>query len=299
MRMATRIFRLLAVVCLIGAASAARAWPFGESDESKAGALAAQANAQLQAADEFWRSGNMPKASELYQAAAETYQKAEQITPNMQNGLIRFRISYCISQVEQMQNAAKEKAKPEPVIVTHPPGLSRGADATKTSPDAVRAPASASAEEMVDPVRELAMAQRLIVSEHPEDATSFLVKVLRADPTNRRALLLMATLRIQQGRYDDAIVTLEGLRDVNEDAVVLLLASGAYCGAGRHFDALLALDKVLKLNPDLAQAHINMAYLLLEMSPDKRNEADAYYKQALKLGMPRDALLEKRLGMKP
>ena len=295
MNMATRTFRSLVVACLFGAASIAQAALFGESDESKAQKLASQGNAQLQAADEVWRAGNMAKAAEAYQAAAEIYRQAEQLSPNLENGLIKFRISYCANQVEQIQNAAKEKAKPEPVAVTHPPGLSRSREATTPPPTETRD----SSEEIVDPRRELALAQRCITGEHPEEAVPFLINVLRMDPANRRALLLMATVRVQQGRYDDAIVTIEGLRGTNEDESILLLAAGAYCGAGRYFDALLALDAVMKKYPDLPQAHINMAYLLLEMSPDKRAEAESYYKYALKLGIPRDAMLEKRLGMKP
>ena len=295
MNMATRAFRLLVVVLLFGAGSVAQASLFGESDESKAQKLATQGNAQLQTADEVWRAGNMAKAAEAYKAAAETYRQAEQLSPNLENGLIKFRISYCANQVEQIQNAAREKAKPEVVPITHPPGLSRSREAA-TPPPAESRGASV---ETVDPKRELALAQRCITSEHPEEAVPFLINVLRVDPANRRALLLMATVRVQQGRYDDAIVTIEPLRGANEDEAVLLLAAGAYCGAGRYFDALLALDTVMKKYPDLPQAHINMAYLLLEMSPDKRAEAESYYKYALKLGIPRDAMLERRLGMKP
>ena len=159
-------------------------------------------------------------------------------------------------------------------------------------------PARGAPVEPVNTRRELAIAQEMLATDHPEDALPSLIKVLRAEPDNRRALLLMATVRVQQGRYGDAIVPIESLRGPNEDEAVLMLAAGAYCGAGRYFDALLALDKVLKMNPDLPQAHLNMAYLLLEMSPEKRNDADLYYQHALKLGVPRDALLEKRLGRK-
>ncbi|MEI6211604.1 MAG: tetratricopeptide repeat protein [bacterium] len=290
----TYTLRLVLMVLFCGVAHTAQAvWPFNESDASKAEKLVAQANAQLQAADEVWRVGNMAKAAEFYQAAADIFRQAEQLSPNMQNGLIRFRISYCAGQVDQIQNAAREKAKPEPrVAITHPPGLSRGsgtpAEAEPTSE-----------EQQVDVRRELSLAQRFITGDHPEDAVPSLIKVLHADPVNRNALLLMATVRVQQGRYDDAIVTIEGLRESDEDDAVLLLASGAYCGAGRYFDALLALDKVLKKNPDLPQAHMNMAYLVLEMTPEKRADAQSYYQHAIKLGIPRDALIEKRLGMTP
>ncbi len=288
-------FRLLVAACLFGAVTAAHAGLFGGDDEAKTEKLVNQANAQLQAADEVWRGGNMAKASELYQVAADTYLQAEKITPNMENGLIRFRISYCMNQVEQIQNAAKEKAKPVVIAVTHPQGIPRDHDEHASATNEPRAPVV----ELVDVHRELAFAQRCITGEHPEDAVPALVKVLRAEPTNRRALLLMATVRVQQGRYDDAIVTIEGLRDANEDEGILLLAAGAYCGAGRYFDALLALDAAMKKNPNLPQAQINMAYLLLEMSPEKRGEAESYYKRALALGIPRDALIEKRLNMKP
>lgn len=291
--------RTLAAASLLLAAGTAQAvWPFNESSTAKAEKIVSEGNTQLQAADEVWRAGNMPKAVELYQAAAETYRQAEKLSPNLQNGLIKFRISYCASQVEQIQSVAREKARPEArVAITHPPGLVRGGGETAAAqPEGA---SSAAAPDPVDVRRELAIAQRMVASDQPADAVPSLVKVLRADPANRRAILLMATVRVQQGRYDDAIVTIEGLRDVDEDEAVLLLASGAYCGAGRYFDALLALDKVMKKNPELPQAHVNMACLLLEMTPEKRGDAEAYYQHALKLGIPRDAALEKRLGMKP
>jgi tetratricopeptide (TPR) repeat protein len=297
--MSIRFLRpMLLVALFFGVLPYAQAvWPFNESDTTKAEKLAAQANAQLQAADEVWRSGDLPKAAQGYQAAADQYRQAEQLSPNLQNGLVRFRLSYCASQVEQIQNAAREKAKPEPpVSVTHPSALAREREVPRPSQDEAR---RAMLDEPVDVRRELAIAQRFIAGDHPADALPSLVKVLRVEPANRRAMLLMATVRVQQGRYDDAIVTIEGVRDAEEDEAVLLLAAGAYCGAGRYFDALLALDKVLKKNPELPQAHINMAYLLLEMTPEKRADAEAYYQHARKLGLPRDEMLETRLGMKP
>jgi tetratricopeptide (TPR) repeat protein len=297
--MSIRFLRgMLLVALLLGVTPAVQAvWPFNETDTAKAEKLASQANAQVQAGDEVWRAGDMGKAAQYYQAAAEQYRQAEQLSPNLQNGLVRFRLSYCASQVEQIQNVAREKAKPEgPVAITHPTGLAREREVPTPSQAEAR---MAMLEEPVDVRRELAIAQRFITGDHPAEAVPSLIKVLRAEPTNRRALLLMATVRVQQGRYDDAIVTIEGVRDAEEDEAVLLLAAGAYCGAGRYFDALLALDKVLKAHPELPQAHINMAYLLLEMTPEKRADAEAYYQHARRLGIPRDAMLEKRLGMSP
>jgi tetratricopeptide (TPR) repeat protein len=292
MKRYTRVIRLLAACLILSAVGSARAvWPLGDSDQTKAEKLATQGNAELQAADELWRANQSGPATERYQAAAEIFRQAEATSPGLENGRVRFRLSYCLAQVEQIRNAAREKAGTEKrVTVTRPPAT--GLEGARET--AVETP--------MDPVelrRELVIAQRLLSGDQPETALPSLVKVLKSDPGNHRALLLMATLRVKQGRFDDAIVTIEDLRGTSgEDEAVLLLAAGAYCGAGRHFDALLALDKAMKKNPKLPQAHLNMAYLLLEMSPDKRAEADAYYRQALKLGGVRDASLEKRLGVK-
>lgn len=292
MRSAIRCIRMLAACVVLATAGNARAvWPLGDSDQTKAEKLATRGNAELQAADELWRANQSGSASERYQAAAEIFRQAESTYPGLENGRVRFRLSYCLAQVEQIRNAAREKAGTEKrVTVTRPPAA--GLEGTRET--AVETP--------MDPVdlrRELVIAQRLLGGDQPEMAMPSLVKVLKSDPANHRALLMMALLRVKQGRFDDAIVTIEDLRGTSgEDEAVLLLAAGAYCGAGRHFDALLALDKAMKKNPKLPQAHIDMAYLLLEMSPDKRAEAEAYYRQAIKLGAARDASLEKRLGVK-
>ena len=291
MKTATRMFRLLTACLFLAAVGDVWAiWPLGDSEQTKAEKLATQGNAELKAADELWRGNKSAEAAERYQAAAEIYRQAEQLAPGIENGRIRFRLTYCQTQVEQIRNAAREKAGPgKRVTVTRPPAAEDERLRTTVS-------------DAMDPAelrRELAIARRLLTGDQPEDALPSLVKALKADPANARALLLMATLRVRQGRYEDAIVTIEDLRGTtNEDEAVLLLAAGAYCGAGRYFDALLALDKAMKKNPKLPQAHLDMAYLLLEMSPDKRAESEAYYRQALKLGATRDVSLEKQLGLK-
>ena len=286
--------RLLVVLAALAANRASAIWPLGESDSDKAAKQASKANAELTTADESWRAGDVARALEFYQIAADDYSKAEEMVPGLENGLIRYRISYCLGQVEQLRNTQRDKdVAPKRVAVTHPSAARKPQEGDATAGDG----APAAGAEAVNVRRELALARQAAVSEHPEDALPSLIRVLKVDPGNRGALLLMATVRVQQGRYDDAIITSEDLRGANEDEAVLLLAAGAYFGAGRYFDALLALDKVLKASPELPQAHIDMAYLLLEMSPDKRADARLYYAHALKLGVPRDAAFEKRLGL--
>ena len=131
---------LLAATLLVCCAHEVSAGWFDGGEASKAEKLVSTANAQLQEADEVWRSGNMSKAAEGYQAAEDSYRQADQLVPNMENGLIRFRIAYCANQVEQIQNAAREKAKPEPVAVTHPPALTRRSEGS--APEPARGPAA-------------------------------------------------------------------------------------------------------------------------------------------------------------
>jgi len=304
--------RCLLTACLCLAAFSAQAmWPFGTSKSEQAAKLASKGNIELRAGDEAWRAGRLSTAAASYEAAAIDYQDAEKLAPGMENGLIRYRLSYCVSQVEQMRNAPAEKSKPpEKVAVTHPqPSVplretaavpaapAANTTASPAAPEISSAPAALS--EVVDVPKALAAARQAMGSGHLDDAVPPLVQVLHQEPANRQALLLMATVRVQQARYDDAIIVIESLRGGNqEDEAVLLLAAGAYSGAGRYFDALLALDKVLKASPNLPQAYVDMAYLLTEMAPDKRSDATIYYQHALKLGVPRDALLEKRLGIR-
>ena len=181
--------------------------------------------------------------------------------------------------------------------------VATGLDATPfrdTQPDA---------EEAAEPEREppdpaliaadLREARVMLEDEQLADATRILVGVLRADPGNRSARLMIALARARQGRHDEALVALEDLRGQNEDLPLLLALSAAYCGAGRFFDALLVLDKAIKLAPADPHAYLNLAWLHLAMDPGEtgRRDAEAYYRRAVRLGVRRDRALEVKLGI--
>ena len=146
---------------------------------------------------------------------------------------------------------------------------------------------------------DLRQARILIEDDQQADATRILVQVLREDPGNRQARLMIALARTRQGRYDEALVALEDLRGMNEDLPLLLALAGAYCGVGRHYDALLILDKAIQLAPENPHAYFNLAWLHLAMDAgvEGRRDAEAYYRQAVKLGARRDRALELKLGL--
>jgi tetratricopeptide (TPR) repeat protein len=171
---------------------------------------------------------------------------------------------------------------------------------TGTPPDAP--PAAEPTREPVDPALledDLKEARILLEDEQMADATRILVQVLRTDPGNRSARLMIALARARQGRYDEALVALEDLRGQNEDLPLLLALSAAHCGAGRFFDAMLILDKAIKLAPDHPYAYLNLAWLHLAMddSTAGRRDAEAYYRRAVRLGARRDRALEVKLGI--
>ena len=114
-----------------------------------------------------------------------------------------------------------------------------------------------------------------------------LLKVLKAEPENRDARLLMALSRLQQGRHNDAAVVLDDLMEDNpRDETTLLLAAGAYAANGGYAKAMEALDKAMKANPQRPAGYYNMSWLLLDINPGKTDEAEMYYRKAVQLGGP-------------
>ncbi len=131
------------------------------------------------------------------------------------------------------------------------------------------------------------------------EAAAVLIPMLRHDPANRQVRLLLAIVRTRQSRYDEAIVALEDLRGIREDMPILLALSGAYMGAVRYHDALLTLDRAVRLNPADPNPYLNLAWLTLVMpqEPDTLKNAEIYYRQAIRRGAARDRALESRIGL--
>ncbi len=146
---------------------------------------------------------------------------------------------------------------------------------------------------------DFAEAKTMLEDGNLSEAAAILIPMLRHDPSNRQVRLLVAIVRTRQGRCDEAIVALEDLRGIREDLPVLLALSGAYMGASRYHDALLALDSAVKLSPSDPNAYMNLAWLTLVMptDADTLKNAEIYYRQAIRRGAPRDRSLEARIGI--
>ena len=146
---------------------------------------------------------------------------------------------------------------------------------------------------------DFAEARMLMEDGNLSEAAAVLIPMLRHDPANRQVRLLLAIVRTRQSRYDEAIVALEDLRGIREDMPILLALSGAYMGAVRYHDALLTLDRAVRLNPADPNPYLNLAWLTLVMpqEADTLKNAEIYYRQAIRRGAMRDRALETRIGL--
>ena len=85
---------------------------------------------------------------------------------------------------------------------------------------------------------------------------------------------------------------------VNEDktnAAAHVIMGTALAGTGQTDAAVVEMQKALAANPRLAEAHYNLAKLLLKKGPKYKSTAVAYYINALKFGAMPDPELAKRL----
>ncbi|MBQ7189609.1 MAG: tetratricopeptide repeat protein [Kiritimatiellae bacterium] len=154
------------------------------------------------------------------------------------------------------------------------------------------------AEEKLDIEGELEFAKDMQSVQRFEDAEHSLVKILKVDPDNREAMFLLALVQLQSGRAKDSLILLDDLlSDTPRDEATLLLAAAAHTSAGEYSKAMEKLDLAMKINPKRPDGYHNMAWLLVEMNPKQTKEAEAYYRQATRLGGARDLDLERRLGL--
>lgn len=131
-----------------------------------------------------------------------------------------------------------------------------------------------------------------------EDLDTFLLEALGRHPGSTDFVLILARLRLFQGRYDDAVMLGElQFPSPKQTAQGLLIAAGGNVGLGKYLPAITALEKVIKLYPRNPEAYINMAWAISEMSAKAAPDAIMYYTRGIELGGMRNAILEHRFNM--
>ncbi|MDE0839981.1 MAG: tetratricopeptide repeat protein [Kiritimatiellae bacterium] len=234
------------------------------------------AMALLKDAEAARDSGQNQTAIKLFEDAFEQYHELSSQYPSWQPQVTRFRMHYAKEQMQiQLRRggwiAPKTDAPKAPKAVANTRGAREGDDPARM----------ASAYE--------ARARQLIQDGDPKGARKLLMDALRRSPDDPQLRFLIATAQCQAGQYDDALFILDELAvDQADSAYVAVLQGAAYMGLGDLDKARQRLAFAIKLNGDLAEAHFNMAGLLLVLSPVDLDLALAHYERAIKLGAEPD-----------
>lgn len=118
----------------------------------------------------------------------------------------------------------------------------------------------------------------------------------RVVPDDLDLVVLHGLAACQGGRFAEAVEVLlpHDTRDLKQASVLVTLGS-AYMGLGRIGDARVAMERALVLAPDSAEAHYNLAQILLVVKPPEAERAEAHYARAVQLGSRPDPALENSL----
>ncbi len=280
---------------------------FGGDEKSDAISALRKADKILARADSAYDGGNPDQALELYRKALGIYERVEEKFPGIEDGVASYRMLYCNDQVSQISGGDGIDELSLPPLV---PPSSLSIDASSANPvdnaatvDALPMEESVGAD--IDDVEVAALTPEAIATllaearfaldeGRVEDAATASLDILRVDPQNRAARLVMGIVRTRQQRLDEARVALEDLQSEGEDEAVLLALAAVYQASGRNDKALVALDKAIRLDSKRPDPFMNMAWLML--GDGDTESADSYYRIAVRLGAPRDKQIERRLG---
>lgn len=311
-----------------GNASAAKGKP------KKVSELLREANTLMSRAQDTYVNGDSRDAIALYRKSLEEIRRVERENPERigtpEFAPVKFRRALCEAEIDRIileeanatartltvsdtaelekkraarKKEAREKHIPEAAVpLSSKRADGRAVEKEKPSPAGKDGPgedSGADAGKPVDIADELEFAKDMLSIDRLQDARRSLRKILKNDPDHREGRFLMAILQLREGRPADASMVLDDLlADFPSDEAALLLAAGARFSEGLYSKAMDFLDKAMRVNPKRPDGYYNMAWMLLEMNPNDPADPERYYRQAVKLGGPRDRDLERRLGIK-
>lgn len=214
---------------------------------------------------------------------------------------------------EERKQAARKHKLPDPAHKLSASKSAQTADSKKTEekdkaqkPKLIQAKKTVETEKLKDSATPLKAEEIAGVLESAKDlhsvgkfdkAIEALIAILKVAPDHKESRFMLALIHVQSGNGEDAVILIEDLvSDYPRETSVLLLAAAAYVAAGQPMVALDRLDEAVRCEPNRPDAYRNIAWLLTSLTPDKTENAEAYYRQSVKLGAKRDAELEKLLG---
>lgn len=289
-----------------GGLFAAATVPEAERGEASAEARAKAAAAALRRADEALDAAQAHlRADEA--AAAQARARADEA------GLAVETIEKALAQ-EQAEAAARERARREAEEAERKRREAetlllrqRQAEAEERAREAARRRAQADAAAKAEAERDARAAEEAYAAcrgmweaKRIDLLESALAQNAVKWPEHHGFMLLLARLRLLQGRPDDALEIVGSIPQGSEAGFeAQLVGAGAFLTKNRPEEAMRVLEAAMKRRPKDPRPYFNMAVAFMRMpvaDPDRKIAAEFYVK-SVELGGKRSADVERRLNM--
>ena len=318
--------RLVFMVCLAAAVSCGAGAQDHEASGLAASKIYRAAHESMSMADWLAERGMSEDAGMLYGEALDSFRKLSVQYPDWQTNLVAFRIGYCRGGLDKLKKPGAARAPPPPATAERPSALPE----PQPERQAQKPPPAAPAQE--DFSAALAEAAGLEHQLACRDALGRYRAILARDPRNLKALGGAGRCLLRLGRLDEArdlvfqwtpipspdpgvnnLLAIIFCRDrqfiralqaaeaaVGQDdrnAVSRVLLGVALAGSGRADEAVSEMQRALAIEPNLPEAHYNLARLTLKSAPGNAAAAAVHYRNALKFGADPDPDLEQKLKL--
>ncbi len=232
-----------------------------------------RAEDMLKAADRSAENGDYGKALILYKLTLNAFTEIMAEDPDFNPNMIEFRMEYCDGRLDAMLNSS------QPMAVEFDPQSTNGSPSIAVAPEQVP--------------ELLALTREHLEEGESDAARAQILRGFKVDPDNVNLRLLAGLAQCQARRFGDAIFLLKELSiEEPSHAPVRIGLAAAYFGDGRRDAAIEELETAISLEPALAEAHYNMAQVMLTGPDPDRDAAYDFYHRALELGTAPDPRLE-------
>ncbi len=243
----------------------------------------------LKNADEARDEKRFTDALSLYESTLTYYKKLARSYPDHEAGVTRFRIIYCSNQLKELQGKTDSSAN----SAASSSGKTDAQTMMERETREIMNPSPVSDNDVKDIID---AAKILLEQDQAEKAYQALKKGLRTNPDNQDVRFLIGIVLCHKAKYENAMYLLESLIEEDPSNAYIHIALGtAYYGSGLNAKAIMEMKYALNLNPELHEAHFNLAQIIITQDPSDKNTAISHYKNALKYGGKRNRDLEKLL----
>lgn len=243
-----------------------------------------QAYETLTKADEAKTEKRLREASKFYRQALTMYTDLARKYPDLETEVVKFRINYCETQIQAIAKSLDGIMAAEENKIVGATGETNPPPAHTTESQSTNA---------VEVSALLQKARSTLKTGDADGAMRILLDVIRYEPGNTNARLLVGTAQCMAGRYEDAIKMMTPIiEEQPQNPYPFIILGTADFGLGRLADAAVAMKRAIQLNDTIAEAHYDMVQIILATEPLDTNAARKHYKRAIELGASKDPKLD-------